>query len=564
MPKTPRYYQYDALEALINFFLNLIPGVKQNACLVLPPGVGKSLLIAMVVKELYTKWGVRIIVLCHSSSIIKQNYEETIDYWPEGKDLIGINADQLGQRDYDSQIIFATIGSVWNNPGLFFKNNKQPFNIALPDECHAIPQDGDGMYLTTFDCFLEYNPDMRIAGFTASDWRLGTGRICKPTNILTDKIYEYPIMEAIDNGYLATPVNRASKYKLDRSKFESWGGDYTEKSVNKIMLNQGLIEGQIEELIQTADEEEREYWIVNCFGITHSEAIFQEIKRRGIVSEVIHSKIELSHRNDIYAKCKEKALKAIIQVEMLTEGINFPHLDLAAMFSPTKSSRKYLQRVGRILRVTPIPCPSCGVMSVMIEDTCQGCSGHLARTYQQKTGFVFDGDGNVAEHGAINCNLASPDTGLKLKKGPKYKQCKNPKCKEEVKIHLKICPFCNTPFPTIERENKTLARAAHDKILVEPEWVKVTDHQFFHSIKKGVIQHHLYLPEKLTNRIELESKDPLKREKAIKFMKELLGDDIPKTVESFIIDGYREKIPCPSEVLVTQQTGFRRLEEYRF
>lgn len=559
----PRYYQTDTVNAFIDFFLTLLSGIKKNACAKLPPGTGKSLIAAMLIKELYERWGVRIILLCHSSELIYQDHQKAVEYWPEGQHLFGINADQLGHRDYDSQIIFATIQSICNNPKLFFEKNKSPFNICLVDECQRIPESGDGMYLTTFDYFTEYNPDLRIGGLTASDWRLGTGKICKPGNVLTDLIYEYSLMEAIDNGFLARPINRATKYKIDRSKLVDVGGEYTEKSVNSVYFEGDLIVNQIEEVIRTAEQEEREYWIFNCFGIKHANAVYEIIKKKGIVCDVVHSDIEKSQRRDIMAKYREKMTTAIVHVDMISLGVDFPHLDLCVMQCPTKSSDRYYQKIGRVLRPTPILCPQCGKISVEIEDNCQECGNELHRTYQQKTSFVLDQDGNVAEHGAINCDLASPDKGIRQKRQNKFKECKM--CKEQVAIHLKVCPFCDRPFPTIERENKTLTRSAHDAILVEPEWIAVESHQFFVSAKKGIIQHHLYLKGnvKLTNKMELGSDEPLKKKKAVEFLTFLLEGETPESVESFVSDGYREKIKCPTEVLVTQQTGFKRLEEYK-
>ena len=564
-PIIPRYYQNDTVEAFIQFFLSLQSGIKQNACAVLPPGTGKSLIAAMLIKELYERWGVRILLLCHSSELIYQDHKKAVEYWPEGEHLFGINADQLGQRDYDSQVVFATIQSVCNNPELFFEKNKQPFNFVLVDEAQRIPESGDGQYLTLFDFLLGYNPDTRVGGLTASDWRLGTGRICKPGNILTHKIYEYPIMEAIGNGFLARPVNRATKYKIDRSKLKIVGGEYTEESVNAAYSEGDIIVNQTNEVIRTAEQEEREYWIFNCFGIKHADAVYDEVKKRGIVCDVVHSNVEKSRRRDIMTKYREKMTTAIIHVDMISLGVDFPHLDLCVMQCPTKSSERYYQKIGRVIRPTPLMCSHCGEISVVIEDNCQGCGRELGRTFQQKTAFILDQDGNVAEHGAINCDLASPDKGERQKRRNKTKECK--RCEEQVALHLKICPFCDTPFPTLERENKTLQRAAHDAILVEPEWMKVKTHQFFVSIKKKLIHHHVYFvpdgKDKVTNKIGLESPDPLERKRAVGFLKYLLGYDPPSTVASFVNDGHREKIPCPVEVLVTQQTGFKRLEEYR-
>ncbi len=560
----PRYYQHDALNALLEFFQTLKPGVRANPCLKLPPGTGKSIIVAMAVKELFERWNARILILCHSSELIDQDYRKTVEFWPEGEHLFGINAEKLGRRDYDNQIIFATIQSVYNNPALFFANNKQPYNVVLTDECQRIPPDGDGMYLSFFNRLLEYNPDTRIGGLTASDWRLGSGRICKPGNILTHLIYEYPIMEAIQKGYLAKPVNNPTKHRIDRSKLKIQRGDFTEESMNKVMNQGGLIADQIEEVIRTAEREEREYWLFNCIGIPHANAVYERLEQRGIVSDVIHSDIEDAHRKDIMSAFREKETNALVHVNMISLGVDFPHLSLGALMRPTKSSELYYQQIGRIIRVEPFPCPKCGKKSIEIEDNCQYCGGLLSRTFAQMTGYIMDFAGNVAEHGAINCDLASPDKGKKQKKGPRLKEC--PNCREAVAIHLKQCPYCDSLFPRQERENNTFSQAQHGEIIAEPEWMDVENHQFFTSAKKGIIQHHLFLKGdiKITNRLELESEDPLKREKARKFLQFLLNEDVPKTVRSFVEDGYREKINCPSQVLVTQQAGFRRLEEYRY
>ena len=53
----------------------------------------------------------------------------------------------------------------------------------------------------------------------------------------------------------------------------------------------------------------------------------------------------------VIQRLKEGLLDCIMQVQMIGEGFDHPHLSVAAIFRPFRSLSPYVQFVGRIMRV---------------------------------------------------------------------------------------------------------------------------------------------------------------------------------------------------------------------
>ena len=72
---------------------------------------------------------------------------------------------------------------------------------------------------------------------------------------------------------------------------------------------------------------------------------------RGYSAEIIHSQQEPDEQEKILAALKNGTLDCIVQVQILGEGFDHPHLSVAAIFRPYRSLAPYVQFVGRIMRV---------------------------------------------------------------------------------------------------------------------------------------------------------------------------------------------------------------------
>jgi len=128
----------------------------------------------------------------------------------------------------------------------------------------------------------------------------------------------------------------------------------------------------------------------------------------------VHSKMDMS-RDPIIKAFKEGKIQAVVNVDILTTGIDVPDIDLVVFLRPTKSPVLYVQSAGRGLRVAEG------------KDHC----------------LVLDFAKVVSTLGPINDVIIK-----KKKKGKKgeavMKTC--PKCDSLVPPSVRVCPDCGHKF----------------------------------------------------------------------------------------------------------------------
>ena len=175
-----RPYQRAAVDATWNYLRNR----EGNPCIVLPTGAGKTIVLAELIREALTQWsGTRICVLAHVRELVAQNADKLRRYWPEAP--LGIYSASLKRRDRFEPVIFASIQSVASKAMQMGR-----FDLLLIDEAHRIPLRSEGQYRQFIADCLRANPQLRIAGLTATPYRLGGGPVCGPDYILNEVCYE--------------------------------------------------------------------------------------------------------------------------------------------------------------------------------------------------------------------------------------------------------------------------------------------------------------------------------------------------------------------------------------
>src|SRR5262245_45117912 len=162
-----RPYQHQALDALEAYWKS----GGRNPLLSLATATGKSLLIAWLIREVLTRFPrLRVLVLVHVQELLDQNLEHLLDLWPDAP--IGVNCAAFNRRDWDQQIIFASIQSVFRSPEKLGSRD-----LCLIDESHLVPHEGAGMYRSLFATLQGLVPDMRVCGLSATPFRLDSGRL---------------------------------------------------------------------------------------------------------------------------------------------------------------------------------------------------------------------------------------------------------------------------------------------------------------------------------------------------------------------------------------------------
>lgn len=334
---TLRDYQSYAVEVAVNFFQSV---KKNNGIIVLPTGAGKSLVIANIAYRLDAP----VLIFQPSKEILEQNYEKLCSY---GVLDVGIFSASFRRKEV-RKITFATIGSVKN-----YKDYFRVFRYVIIDECHGVNAEA-GMYKDFIDTI-----QCKVLGLTATPYRLYSSRFygsmlrfitrTKP-RIFTDMLYAVQVRTLLERGYLA-PMNYYQLNVVDTSRLilNSTGADFTDASVRKyykeIKFNDSLenivrrllVAGRTSILVFTRFIEEA----------SHLARVFSDC------AAVVSSNTSKGDREAILRAFKQKQIKVVANVGVLTTGFDFPELATVVLARPTMSLALYYQMCGRAIRPYP-------------------------------------------------------------------------------------------------------------------------------------------------------------------------------------------------------------------
>ncbi|CAH1534989.1 MULTISPECIES: DEAD/DEAH box helicase [Vibrio] len=342
---TLRPYQADSVKAVIHYFRKH----STPAVIVLPTGAGKSLVIA----ELARLAKGRVLVLAHVKELVEQNHAKYEGYGLKGS----IFSAGLGRKETDQQVVFASVQSVVRNLDSF----KNQFSLLVIDECHRVPDEKTSSYQKVITHLRELNPGIKVLGLTATPYRLGMGWIyqyhtrgqvrTEESRFFRDCIFELPIRYLLDENFL-TPARMmdAPVLSYDFSQLKPANtGRYKEAEMDMVIDKAKRATPQIvEQIIQYAKE--RKGVMVFAATVRHAQEI------HGLLPEgetaIVIGDTPTPERDAIIQSFKNREIKYLVNVSVLTTGFDAPHVDLIAILRPTESVSLYQQIVGRGLRLS--------------------------------------------------------------------------------------------------------------------------------------------------------------------------------------------------------------------
>lgn len=315
---------------------------------VLPPGAGKSLIIA----ELAHKLNRPILILQPTKEILQQNYEKLCKYVDESE--IGIYSASMQRKDIGFYTL-ATIQSIYKYPEKF-----QDFSTVIVDECHNIdPKNLEGMYTS----FFQQLKNVKVIGLTATPYRmalmyrhdekLGLEAITttKLINRMRPRFWHRFVFtvshgELVEQGWLCPlryidksviyhndiPLN-ASRSEFDLEEFQKRIKDKTEEMMQALFFAQALSERVL----------------VFCATVAQAEEFQTYIKG----SVVVTAKTKDKDREYITQEFKDGLIRMIFNVGVYTTGYDNPNLDCIVLARPTRSLALHAQMLGRGDRNAP-------------------------------------------------------------------------------------------------------------------------------------------------------------------------------------------------------------------
>lgn len=347
--------QKQALDACVKFLSeeNPDPGV-----VVAPTGYGKSILIGAVANA--SKFSV--IVLQPSVELLKQNLEKYESYG----NYASVYSSSAGKKEM-GHVTFATIGSV-KNLGKTFR--EKGVRVLLVDECHASypPEKG-----SMFRNFIDELKPTHIIGFTATPFRLKTyGDLRKnwtQLNMLNSGspkvfkrfIHVTQIQELIANKFWAN-LNY-EMYDFDKSalKLNSTGAEYTEQSIQRAIMEQGVNENVFRRCRTLLQEGKTA--LVFMDSVENAKLL---ATRLGVGAACVDGQMDKASRDRIITNFKNNTIKIVTNYSLMGIGFDKPDLQTVIMARPTNSLALLYQIFGRGVRNPDYP----NVKECLIIDYC--------------------------------------------------------------------------------------------------------------------------------------------------------------------------------------------------
>ncbi|QOJ18457.1 MAG: DEAD/DEAH box helicase family protein [Phycisphaeraceae bacterium] len=415
-----RPYQSEAVAAVYEHLRTR----DDNPCVVIPTGGGKTPVIATICRDAVGPWTGRVVILAHVKELLEQAADKLSTIAPDVP--VGIYSAGLKRKDLGYAVTIAGIQSIYQRAC-----DLGPVDLLIVDEAHLIPPDGEGMYRQFIADAKVVNPLARVIGLTATPFRMKSGPICEPGNILNHVCYEVGVRELIVQGFLSPLRTKAGLQKVSTEDLHVRAGEFVASEVEDLMDSDALVEGACAEIVEHTKS--RSATLIFSSGIRHGQHIVEVLKsKHGVECGFVSGDTPAGVRSSILDRFRSGALKYLCNVNVLTTGFDAPHIDCVALVRPTMSPGLYYQMVGRGFRLHP------------------GKADCL----------VLDFGGNVLRHGPVDAiRIATDDRG---EGEAPAKEC--PQCHALIAAGYQTCPECGHQFPEPNKQ-KHEAQASTEGIL---------------------------------------------------------------------------------------------------
>jgi DNA repair protein RadD len=388
-----RDYQIQAINTTFDY-LNATTG---NGVIVQPTGVGKSHTISGIVRRaLQYRPNARIQMLTDKKELIKQNVEKLVDHWPTAP--VGIYSAGLKTKQKYMPITYGGIASM-----VKVVEDFDAVDLVLVDEAHRMNPNVETLYGRYMKALREKNPYVRLIGLTATDWRMGFGKLTDEGGIFDDVIINQGSLEwynwFVDQGYLVPLIPRPTQTVLDTTGVGMSGGDLNMSEVQRKVDRQDITWAALQELCYWGQN--RHHWLIFAAGVDHADHITEMLNYMGIPTTCVHRGI--SDRDQRIADYKAGRYRCMVNNNILTTGFDYPGIDLIGMFRPTLSSSLWVQMLGRGTR--PVYAPGWDI------ETREGRLAAIANSYKQNC-MVLDFADNISQMGPINDPVLPRRAGL--------------------------------------------------------------------------------------------------------------------------------------------------------
>lgn len=323
MSLTPFDYQIEALDGLRAGFR----AGKRRGLLCMLMRAGKTF-VAMNMMRGAAERGKRSLFLCDRRLLAEQAVEVALD---EGLDAGLLMAGRGTNRSAPCQ--FASKQTLTSRiaRGTI---DLPDFDLIVTDEAHR----GEG---ETWQALKARWPRAWQVGLTATPCLGNGGGMGAYYDFLVQPITPSRLREM---GRIV-PVRAFEPHYPDLTGVKTGkDGDYAPRALAKAMTRAGMVGDRVGWWKRLAEGRPSIYF--SC-DIAHALAIRDEFNCEGVPAEIICAETPDDERRDIKRRLKNGSLMAVVNYDVLAEGIDWPFVSCIGLVRPTKRLRRYLQNAGR-------------------------------------------------------------------------------------------------------------------------------------------------------------------------------------------------------------------------
>ena len=298
----------------------------------MPTGTGKTYLLTAVIDSFVSNNPMeKVWIVAHRRELVSQ-IDETVRKF-HSYSASNTSSLLLSVKAMSIQWLMRHYDEIEEEPGM----------IVIDEAHHALAK--------TYKEMWKRFPNAKFLGLTATPCRLnGKGF----TDLFDVLVQSWSVPEFISKGRLATydfvsiKSDGVTQRLIDSLQKRGADGDYQNKEMD-MLLNK---KPSIERLYQSLEEFGKDRkGIVYTINISHAQKITKLYQEHGVKAIAIDSKTPATERQQDIEAFKKGDIQVLVNVDIFSEEFDCPDVEFVQLARPTLSLAKYLQMVGRGLRV---------------------------------------------------------------------------------------------------------------------------------------------------------------------------------------------------------------------
>ena len=298
-------------------------GSHRSVMVQMPTGTGKTCVLVACVREWLSQNEGTVWIVVHRRELVEQ-----IVGTLQEEELVG---DRI--RVFSIQWLSRHEGELAERPGL----------LVFDEAHHAVAK--------TYKAVVEACPGAKVLGLTATPCRLTRRGF---TDLFEVLLQSWPYDRFIAEGRLSL-----YDYMSVRADNEDWrvvrslerrgaDGDFSLREMSERLDVRPSIGRLCDTVLRYAREKKG---IVYAIDIRHAEHIAAYYREHGIDAVAISAKTPGEERCRLIEQFKAGDTQVLVNVDLFGEGFDCPDVEFIQLARPTLSLAKYLQQVGRGMRV---------------------------------------------------------------------------------------------------------------------------------------------------------------------------------------------------------------------